>query len=96
MGGREQDMDQGRDLRSQRVGVLWAFVGIAIGVGVYRLSLLAFNQMDGLTRTTALNAAAGTTFAVMLVLLVVGILWTRFARRSRGPQRSGSQGPIRS
>ena len=89
-------MDQGRGLRSQRVGMLWAFVGIAIGVGIYRLSLLAFNRMDGLTRTTALNAAAGTTFAVLLLFFVIGVLWTTLVRRSRARKQSGAQGPIRS
>jgi NAD/NADP transhydrogenase beta subunit len=86
--GREQDMDQGRGLRSQQAGVLWAFVGIAIGAGVYRLSKLAFGQLDGLTNASVMNAAAATTFVLLLIFVVVAVLWTRRSGRPGSAQGS--------
>jgi hypothetical protein len=86
--GQEQDMDQGRGLRSQRAGVLLAFVGLAIGAGVYRLSKLAFSQLDGLTNTSVMNAAAATTFVLLLVFVLVSVLWIRRSGHPGSPQGS--------
>lgn len=66
--------------------MLFAFVGLAIGAGVYRLAKLAFSRMDGLTNTNMTNAAAATTFALLLVMVGVVVVWTRFVRK---PGRRG-------
>lgn len=71
-------MNQRQRLLS-RTGIVWALVGFAIGVGVYRGSKAAFSRLDGLTNTSATNAAAGTTFLVLLAFVVTAALWTRHA-----------------
>jgi hypothetical protein len=78
-----RDVDQSRRLQSQRMALLLAFVGLAIGAGIYRLSKAAFSHLDGLTNTEMRNAAAATTLIALLIFVVVATLWPRSARRSR-------------